>query len=374
MFGHAHPQITAAIAEQAARGTHFGALTDPIVELAGHLCERFGLDWIRFSASGTEATLDALRLARAKTGRSRIAKIEGGYHGSHDYALVSNNSVFIDEHTGPDDAPASRPVGEGITQRVLDDVTVLPFNDLDAARRALAAGDIAALIVEPILFNVGTIWPRDGYLQGLRELCDTHGTLLIFDEVKSGATVAWAGAEQLFGVTPHIKCIAKGIGGGLPVGAFGDTDGSCFELIESWRVPHLGTFAGNPLTAAAGVAAMKHVMTPHAYQTLQAHNDALSGDLRAVIEEFDLPAYVIGAGAKGCVVWVDGEPLSDFRDYQRRFQFELGELAWLYLINRGVFLAPGQDEQWTHSVSHGENERARFAGAFRALARELRGA
>ena len=374
VFGHAHPKITEAIARQAGRGTHFGALTDPVVSWAQHLCGRFGLNWVRFSSSGTEATMDALRLARAHTGRSKIIKIEGGYHGSHDYALVSNNAAVLDERAGPDGQPASQPIGEGISPRVLDEVIAVPFNDTQAARRALAAGDVAALIIEPILFNVGTIWPRDGYLRDLRDACDEHGALLIFDEVKSAATVAWGGAEELFGVRPHIKCVAKGIGGGLPVGAFGDTDGRCFELVESWRVPHLGTFAGNPLAAAAGYAALTDVLTRDAYLNLNHHGRRLRQRLQRVIDQHDLPAYVTGAGAKGCVVWVDGEPLRDFRDYQRRFDMQLGYLAWLYLLNRGVFLAPGQDEQWTHSVFHGDVEADLFVGAFEQLAAELRAA
>lgn len=372
VFGHAHPLILDALHTRASRGTHFGTVTEEVIPWAEEICGRFGLDWVRFSNSGTEATMDALRLARAHTGRQVIAKIEGGYHGSHPHALVSNNSVFADEHTGSDEDPVGYPAGLGVSATTVADTIVLPFNNLQAAERALSGETVAALIVEPIMFNVGTVWPEPGYLAGLRELCDTYGTLLIFDEVKSGATVAYGGAEDLFGVKPHVKCLAKGIGGGAPVGAFGDTDGRLFSLIESWDVPHLGTFSGNPMTAAMGLAALTDVLTPASYVGLQQHGDALASDLRAVIATYDLPAYVTNAGAKGCVVWAAGAPLRDFRDYQRRFDFAVGELAWFYMVNRGVWLTPGQDEQWTHSVAHGDAERRLFVDVFEQLARELR--
>jgi glutamate-1-semialdehyde 2,1-aminomutase len=289
VMGHAHPAVVAAGSERLRRGTHFGAMTEPVIPWAEHLCERYGLDWIRFSGSGTEATMDALRLARAATGRTKVAKIEGGYHGSHATALVSNN-LPLDGSEGADDRPAARPCGEGLSPHVLTETVVLPFNNLAAARRELSGGQVAALLIEPILMNVGTIWPVDGYLQALRELCDQTGTLLIFDETKTGATVAWGGASELFGVAPHIRTLGKGIGGGAPVGAFGGTDSSLFELIESWRVPHLGTFSGNPLTAAMGLATMTEVLTPEAHLGLQQHYEELAARLRDVIAEYQLPA------------------------------------------------------------------------------------
>jgi glutamate-1-semialdehyde 2,1-aminomutase len=373
VFGHAHPLITDAIRRQAARGTHFGALTEPVISWAEHLCDRYQLDWVRFSPSGTEATMDAIRIARAHTGRVRVAKIEGGYHGSHEVALQSPN-LPLDGTEGPDDAPATRPNGEGLSPRLAEEVVALPFNDLDAAARALGGGDVACVLVEPILMNVGTIWPQPGYLQGLRELCDIHGSVLIFDETKTGATIAWGGAEELFGVRPHMKTLGKGIGGGLPAAALGDTDGRMFELIESWRVPHLGTFNGNPATAAAGLVALTEVLTPDAYDRLEAHRQRLTRELNRIIADYELPAYVIGAGAKGCVVWADPSQgrLVNFRDYRRRFDFDAAYLTWLWLMNRGVFLAPGQDEQWTHSIAHTDTDADRFAGAFAELARALR--
>lgn len=374
VFGHAQPLITAAIIEQATLGTHFGAMTEPVARLAEHLCERYSLAWVRFSASGTEAVMDALRLARAATGRDKIAKIEGCYHGSSPEALISNNMDPITRPLRAGQLPRPRPASLGLPRASERDVVVLPFNDLAAARQGLQAGDVACLVLEPVLFNVGAIFPRSGYLEGLRELCDEFGTLLIFDEVKTGATIAWGGAEELFGVKPDVKTLGKGIGGGISVGALGDCTGKLRGLIEEWQVPHLGTFSGNPLMAAAGEAALTGVLTPGAYDGLQAFLNLLTVGLEQVIAEYELDAYVVGAGAKGCVVWADGaRQLRDFRDYCSRFDGAAAELCWLYLVNRGVFLAPGQDEQFTFSVAHGPSEAALFVETFAAFARELRG-
>lgn len=374
VHGHAHPAVVAAIKRQAEQGTHFGVMTPVAERWANHLCRRYGLSWVRAVASGTEATMDALRLARAFTGRVKIAKIDGGYHGAHPDALVST-CLPLDGSEGPDDdRPAARFFGKGVSPRLLDEVVVLPFNNLDAAERELAAGDVAALIVEPILFNIGAIFPQPDYLEGLREICNHTGTLLIFDETKTAATAAYGGAEELFGVTPDIKTLGKGVGGGLPCGVIGDTSGKLRTLVEEWQAPTLGTFSGNPLTAAAGLAALTEVLTPEAFVGLNLHYHDLSGKLEQVIAEFDLPAYVVGVGAKGCVVWADpaGGKLRDHRDYQRRFDMELGYLAWIWLMNRGLFMCPGHDEQWTASVFHGTEEADLFANGIRELAQALR--
>ena len=372
-FGHAHPQIVAALVAQASRGTHFGATTEIAIEWAEEITERFDLDWVRFTCSGTEATMDCLRLARAHTGRELVIKIEGAYHGEHPEALTSTN-MDLDESAGPDDAPFSRPFGAGVHPAITGAVRVVPFNDLGAAERALSDRKVAALIVEPVLFNVGAIWPAEGYLGGLRELCDRYGTVLVFDEVKTAITIAHGGAEELFGVRPDLKALGKGIGGGLPSGAIGGADDWGYRLIESWEVPQLSTFAANPLSAAAGLVALRDVLGAGAYEGLEAHRQALVAGLEDVIAEHSLPAYVIGAAAKNCIVWVDPADgrLRDFRDYSRRFDGDVASLAWYWLVNRGVLLAPGHDEQTTHSVAHGEAEADQLVGAIGELAAALR--
>lgn len=380
VFGHANPLIVSAIQKQAELGTHYGTLTEIAYEWSVEICRRFSFDWVRFVASGTEATMDAIRLARARTGREKIIKIEGAYHGTHPEALVSPNLSLDPEYDGdPGDdlAPNSRPFGKGVTQKVLNDVVIVPFNNIEVVDALLSAGDIAAVITEPILFNVGTIFPKDDYLAKLRSVCHEHGSLLIFDETKTGASVAFGGAEELFGVQPDIKTLGKGVGGGLPVGVVGETTDASYEAVRDFEVPLLGTFSGNPLAAAAGKTALQDVLTLSAYKDLQDHHNFIVDGLNKVIEEYDLPAYTIGAGAKTCIVWVDREEdprgtLRDFRDYQRRFDFTTGHYAWLFFVNRGIFLTPGQDEQLTHSVAHGETEGKRLIEVFRELAEEIR--
>lgn len=369
-FGHAHPRIAAVIRERAATGTHFGAVTEDAVRWAELIRRRFALDWVRFTSSGTEATMDALRLARARTGRELIAKIEGGYHGTHPDALISGSSG-LGAGAGPDQAPTPRPVGRGVADAVRQGIAPLPFNDLEAAERVLSTEAIACVLLEPIMFNVGAIFPEPGYLEGLRELCDRTGTLLVFDEVKTGITVAFGGARELFGVEPDLICLGKGIGGGIGAGAIGGRDPWGYELIESWAVPQLSTFAANPLAAGAGAAALE-LLDRDAYRRLEEHRAQLNAGLTDAIERWELPAYVIGAAAKNCVVWVEGPELRDYRDYERRFSARLGWLAWLWLVNRGVLLSPGRDEQTTHSIAHTGEDAARFGEAFAELGAALR--
>lgn len=369
VLGHGNEGIARAVEEAMARGSHYGATTRDICYLAEEICTRWDLNWVRFSHSGTEATMDAIRLARAYSGRVKVAKIEGGYHGSHEVALVSPNLSF-DGSEGPDDKPTSRPFGKGLPRRVLEEVIVLPFNDLAAAEEALAAGDVACLITEPILFNVGAIFPEPGYLEGLREICDRHETFLIFDETKTAATIARGGAEEYFSVKPHIKTLGKALGGGLPLACLGGTDPRLYDLVQDGDVPHLGTFCGNPVAAASGLKAME-ILDHEAYLYLDNHGKELKDRLDRIIEEYRLPAYVVQAGAKGSMVW-SPERLGDFRQYRRQFRFELGFLAWLFLYNRGVFLAPGQDEQWTHSLYHTASEADLFAAAIAEMAEEIK--
>jgi glutamate-1-semialdehyde 2,1-aminomutase len=376
VFGHANPVIVQAVKEQVEKGAHFGALTEPAYKLSEELCLRYNLDWVRFVNSGTEATMDAIRLARARTGREKIIKIEGAYHGSNPEALVSPNLGLEEEFgdPGPDLAPNSRPFGKGVAKRTLEDVVILPFNNLEVIAQRLVKEDIAAVITEPILFNVGTIFPEDGYLSGLKALCQEHGTLLIFDETKTSASVAYGGAEELFSVRPDIKTLGKGVGGGLSIGVVGETTDDSYDGVRDFDIPILGTFSGNPLVSAAGYAALNKVLTRSSYKTLTKHHLLLRKEIDKVIEEFELPAYTIGAGAKTCIVWVDpsGGQLKDFRDYQRRFDFDTGFAAWIFLINRGILLAPGQDEQLTHSVDHTDKEAYRLVEAFSEFAKRLR--
>ena len=373
--GHAHPQIVAALAERAPLGTHFAQPVAEATLLAEHLCERFQLDQVRFTNSGTEATMDAVRLARGVTGRDAIVKIEGSYHGHHESVLVSIKPSRA--RMGPREAPASVPYGKGAPRAVTDLTLIVPYNDADALDRLLAAhrGEVAALIMEPVMMNVGIIEPEPGYLQAVRDLCSRHGVLLIWDEVKTGATIAFGGAEEVYGVTPDLKCFAKAIGGGLPIGAFGG-HGELMAEIASDGVPQLGTFNGNPLSARAGLVALTQVLTPGAYDHLERLNQALLAGCRRIIDAYDLPVYTVGRAAKGAVMYAP-ERLRDYRAYAGfdgdGIDPELHYLAWLVELTEGVFMTPGIDEQWTLSVQHTGEDVDRYLRAFETFARLLRG-
>jgi glutamate-1-semialdehyde 2,1-aminomutase len=365
VFGHAHPEITAAITARAQRGSFFGALGEEVTIWAELLTERFNLDWVRFSNSGSEAVMDALRLGMSLTGRTGLAKIEGAYDGTSPWAMwsVHPGEEQIDRSQGGQLTPVA--LGGGLES--INNVAVLPFNDLQAAAELLRREQTAVLVLEPILFNSGAIFPQDGYLAGLRELCTKTGTLLMFDEVKTGVAIAYGGAEEYFGVQPDLKSFGKGIGGGLSCGAFGGADDRGYEEIKDYRAPHFGTFSGNHLAAAAGAAALR-LLDDQAYQALNEHRSYLAAGLNRVIDSYQLPAYVVGAGAKNCVVWAPPPELVDFRDYLTRLDEPLGSALWFWMMNRGVWLTPGRDEQTTHSIAHQRQDADRYIAAFESFA------
>ena len=370
VVGHAHPQIVQAITERAARGTHFAQPVADDAVVATELVRRFQQPLWRFTNSGTESTLDAVRLARGFTGRDRILKIEASYHGHHDALSVSVEPP--PDLMGPADAPVSVPHSAGIPQAVVDLTTVVPFNNVPAMERAFERhpGEVAAVILEPVMMNVGIVPPDPGYLAAVRDLAHRHGALLIFDEVKTGATIAPGGATERFGVTPDLTALAKAIGGGLPCGAIGGR-ADVMATIEDKKVIQLGTFNGNPVTMAAARTTLLSVLTPSAYAHLDALSETLQGGLDAVIEEYELPFHVIAMAARGCVTFRQ-QPVRNYRDYltiDKRWAY----VSWLYQSNRGVLMAPGAEENWTLSVQHSESDVQRYVDNFRELARDLSG-
>ncbi|HYS01331.1 MAG TPA: aspartate aminotransferase family protein, partial [Candidatus Eisenbacteria bacterium] len=357
VVGHAHPQIVQAITERAARGTHFAQPVADDAVVATELVRRFHQPLWRFTNSGTESTLDAVRIARGFTGRDRILKIEASYHGHHDTLSVSVEPP--PELMGPADAPVSVPHSAGIPQAVVDLTTVVPFNNLPAMERAFERhpGEVAAVILEPVMMNVGIVPPDPGYLAAVRDLAHRHGALLIFDEVKTGVTIAPGGATERFGVTPDLTALAKAIGGGLPCGAIGGR-ADVMALIEDKKVIQLGTFNGNPLTMAAARTTLLSILTPSGYAHLDALSESLQGGLDAVIKEYDLPFHVIAMAARGCVTFRQ-QPVRNYRDYltiDKRWAY----VSWLYQSNRGVLMAPGAEENWTLSVQHSESDVQRY--------------
>jgi glutamate-1-semialdehyde 2,1-aminomutase len=367
--GHANPVIAAAVKARMDDGSHFAAPTEGSIVVAEELRRRWGLPHWRFTNSGTESTMDAIHLARAATGRDVIVKIEGTYHGHHDAVMVSVKPPPA--QMGDRERPASVPYGEGYPEALTGLTRVVPFNDADALARLLDEldGQVAGLIMEPAMMNVNIVPPVAGYLERVRELTREHGTTLIFDEVKTGAAVAAGGATELYGITPDVVCLAKAICGGLPGGAIGMT-GALAALIADGRVRQQGTFNGNPLVMAAAQATLTEVLDDAAYQRLHAANQSLMAGCERVIAEYGLPAHTVGMGSKGCVVFAT-EPVREYRDYLTKIHHDLSDLAWLYHMNNGIFMTPGQDEEWTLSVLHTDADLSRYVEVFETFARDV---
>jgi glutamate-1-semialdehyde 2,1-aminomutase len=368
VVGHAHPTIAAAIAETAPKGTHFAAPNASAVRVARELSRRFRLPKVRFSNSGTEATLDAVRLGRAFSGKDGLAKIEGSYHGHHDAVMVS---VHPDpSKIGPRAHPVSVPQSAGIPQALLDLTVVVPFNDPDALDATLTANpDIGSMIIEPIMLNIGVVPPRDGYLEAVREITSKHGVVLIFDEVKTGATIAAGGAVEKYGVVPDLVALAKATGGGTPIGAVLGTD-EIMAQIEDGTVAQIGTFNGNALTMAAAEATLTRVLDDDAYQLLDQIGERILAGCQDVCDRYGLPAYAVGVASKGCVMFAD-EDVVDYRSYADHFNDELNYLGWLYHMVNGVYMTPGADEQWTLSVVHTDAEIDHYVSVFEEFARDV---
>ena len=371
LVGHAHPAIVDAVSARVRRGTHFAQPTEDAIWVAGELGRRFGLPLWRFANSGTEATMDAVHLMRAVTGRDRIIKVEGCYHGHHDSVQVS---VLPEaDEVGPVDRPNSVPASSGIPLAVTELVDVVPFNDLAAVERVLVErrGEVAGMILEPVMMNAGIIPPEPGYLAGLRDLLHAHGALLAFDEVKTGLTVGPGGATTAYGVRPDLIALAKAMGGGLSTAAIGGVP-EVMSAIADGTYEQVGTFNGNPLAIAAARATLEDVLVPSSYAHLDALRTRLVGGLEQVIARHGLPWHVVAIGAKGCVTF-RREPVRDYRGFLD-VDSELGHAHWLVQHNGGVFLPPwGKVEQWLVSVQHAAADVDRFVANFGRLAAAVAG-
>jgi len=361
ILGHAHPGVVAAVQEAAARGTSFGAPTPGEVELAQMLLAAVpGLEMVRLVNSGTEACMSALRLARGVTGRPRVIKFDGCYHGHADSFLVAAGSGVLTQ---------AIPGSPGVPPEIAGLTLSLPYNDLDAAARALKQypGEVAAIFVEPVAGNMGVVPPQAGFLEGLRRLCDAEGSLLIFDEVITGFRVAWGGAQSLFGIKPDLTCLGKIMGGGLPVGAYGGRRDLMEQMAPAGPIYQAGTLSGNPVAVAAGIATLKALGEPGTYESLEEKGAWLARELAGAAARRGAPVAVNRVGSMLTVFFTDGPvtclaeaKAADLTRFQRFFQGMLAE---------GVYLPPSQFEAWFISTAHSsEDLKYTVAAAEQALA------
>jgi glutamate-1-semialdehyde 2,1-aminomutase len=341
--------------------------------MAQHLAGAFKLPKWRFVNSGSEATMDAIRVARGFTGREPIVKMFGSYHGHHDYVMVSIGVKDFGK-IGPRDNYKSFSYGAGIPQCSIDLTVAVPFNDVEnmnkRIERMVAEGHTpAALIMEPAMMNLGVVLPEPGFLEAVRAITKKHGIVLIFDEVKTGICTARGGAIERWGVVPDMICLGKALGGGTPCGAIGGID-EVMNVIHEGTVFQVGTYSGNPLSMAAARASFEQVMTDAAYAHLNYLNDRLTAECDAVCKKYDFPGYTVGISSKGCVNFASGK-ITDYESFIKYQDHELVALAWLYNFNRGVIIAPGREEEWTLSIQHTDEDIDLYVGAFEDLVRDV---
>lgn len=361
--GHAHPDVISAVQQAAARGLSYGAPSPGEVTMAERLCELVpSLDLVRMVNSGTEATMSAIRLARAATGRDRIIKFEGCYHGHADSFLVKAGSGAL---------TLGVPNSPGVPSVLADLTMTLPFNDLEALRQALiVSGDeVAAIIVEPVTGNMNCILPAEGYLEGLRRLCDEHGVVLIFDEVMTGFRVALGGAQDMFDVTPDLSCFGKVIGAGMPVGAFGGKR-ELMELIAPLGpVYQAGTLSGNPVAMAAGLANLDLICAPGFYDALTEKTAMLIEGLRGASAETGVPMAFSQAGGMFGFFFSDAAEVTSFEQVMACDQ-DAFKRFFHGMLDAGIYLAPSAFEAGFVSQAHTEADlRETIASARDVLSR-----
>ena len=358
-----------AVRRQLDLGVAYNAPNEHQIHLARLLCERVpSFDQVRFTNSGTEATLNTIRAARAYTGKSRFAKVEGGYHGTHDAVTVS---VRVDPlQAGPMEHPDAVSGSEGLAEGILDQVVVIPFNETELARHILEEhrNDLAAIIVEPVLGSVGMVPAEPGFLTMLREFTITHNIVLIFDEVIS-FRVGSGGSQEYYGITPDLTSLGKIIGGGFAVGAFGGKRDimDLYDPMKGPKVSHAGTFNANPVTMLAGATTLEQ-LTPQVYQRLDYLGDSLRQGIRKVCADLEVPAQITGLGSLFGIHFTD-HTIRNYRDIAAG-DAKLRDQMFLGLMNEGILVA--SNLVGSLSTVMGEAEISRFVGAFkRVLERQL---
>jgi glutamate-1-semialdehyde 2,1-aminomutase len=350
LAGHADPDVTAAVAAAAAAGTSYGAPAPGEIELAERIRSRMpSLERMRFTSSGTEAVMSAIRLARGATGRARIVKFAGGYHGHTDALLAEAGSGV---------ATLGLPGSAGVPEGATRDTLVLPYNDPEAVQAAFSRypGEIAAVLVEPVAANMGLVLPRPGFLDALRETTFADGALLVFDEVITGFRVAPGGAQERFGIVPDLTCLGKVVGGGLPVGVFGGPAAIMGQVAPEGDVYQAGTLSGNPVAMAAGCAALDRLADPETYERLEWTTRRLAEGIRAAIQAGPAAglASVETVASLLTLFWAPSPP----RDYDEARAADGAAFARFFhaMLERGILLPPSQYEAWFLTLAHGEEE------------------
>lgn len=364
ILGHAHPAVVRAVRDAVEKGTSYGAPTELEIEMAKLVVEAVpSIEKVRFVSSGTEAVMSAIRLARGYTGREKIIKFEGCYHGHSDSLLAKAGSGLL---------TLGIPGTPGVTEGTAKDTIVLPYNDLEAVKEAFEreGENIACVIVEPIAGNMGVVPPKPGFLEGLRKITLEYGALLIFDEVITGFRVSYGGAQELYGVMPDLTTLGKIIGGGLPVGAFGGKAEVMDFVAPEGPVYQAGTLSGNPLAMAAGIAVLKTLKEGSAYTYLERMSAVLSAGLKEAFEEAGVPHFMTRVGSMMCVFFTDSE-VSDYATAAKS-DTELYARYFWGMIEEGCYFAPSQFEAAFVSVAHTEPDIEKTVEAARKVLKKIK--
>lgn len=359
--GHSHPHLIEAITDRIKKGTILGFEFEDSYRLAKVISKRFNVDMVRFSNTGLESTLHAIRLARAYTQRNKIIKFLGTYHGSHDYVLVSTKPNL--KAAGHPKRPSKVPSSPGIPRSALDDVVIAQFNDLESVEDAFRRhpDDIAAVILEPVPMNMGVILPKNAFLSGIRKLCDEYGAILIFDEVKTSGKY-YGGASEAFGVEPDIKVMSKAIAGGFPLSVISGRK----EIMQHYGpglVAHAGTFNSNPVSIIAGLVTLGEILTREAMSEAIRMSDELAHGYRDILADSGLESSIVTFGTSGTIYFTSRD-ISTYHDMLKYLHIGRWFAYYVAMMNRGILpSAFGFDEQWTISVLHTKDDNQKHLDA-----------